>query len=160
MEAAEIGSILVGAVVALGGTLIAQWSNLAYQTRRQREARRADFQRSALVRVWDGLLELNEALEKVRVAGNEAAMRGDEASIDFERNRFFHPTVEAVRTVCGRVRILSAALEDEVLRLTVHNVVNIAESYAAMETKDRYDSLREQHSALLDSLGRQLRNLP
>jgi hypothetical protein len=50
-------------------------ASLTYRTRRQREARRADFQRSALVQVRDLLLELSEAMGRVAAARYEVAGR-------------------------------------------------------------------------------------
>lgn len=92
MKAAEVWTLLLGAVVALAGTLVAQWSSLAYQTRRQREARRADFQRSALIQIRDELLALAEAMRAVFVARYEAKERADWDALDVH-----HPATEAVQ---------------------------------------------------------------
>jgi hypothetical protein len=64
---AVLWPLLLGAAVTLVSTVVAQWSSLAYQTRRQREARRADFQRSTLIQIRDELLALTEATRTVEV---------------------------------------------------------------------------------------------
>jgi hypothetical protein len=50
--------LLFGSALTLVTTLVAQWSSLAYQTKRQREMRRADFQRTTLLQLRDTVAEL------------------------------------------------------------------------------------------------------
>jgi hypothetical protein len=72
MDATDVWKIVLGAAVALAGTLLAQWSGLAYQTRRQREARQADFQRTTLLQLRDALGELDDAVLAFFLARHEA----------------------------------------------------------------------------------------
>jgi hypothetical protein len=159
MKAAEVWALLLGAVVALAGTLLAQWSSLAYQTRRQREARRADFQRSALIQIRDALLELSEAIRSVFLARYEAEERATWDSL-----APFHPTTEAVRGILDRLLILSAALEDDQLRGKVEMLVPWARMTAEAMTKQDADERRKKMNELqrdaVRLLGEQLRGLP
>jgi hypothetical protein len=61
MTSDAVWALVLGAALTLVGTIVAQWASLSYQTRRQREARRADFQRSTLIQLRDLLAELSEA---------------------------------------------------------------------------------------------------
>jgi len=50
--------LLPGSAVTLVSTVAVQWASLTYQTKRRREARRADFQRTTLLQVRDALDDL------------------------------------------------------------------------------------------------------
>jgi hypothetical protein len=158
MKAADVWALLLGAVVALAGTLVAQWSSLAYQTRRQREVRRADFQRTTLIQVRDLLLELSEAMGRVA-----AARYTDQDWIEGMPTN--HPTVAAVRTITDRLVILAVAVEDEQLRIHVDHVARhthldaIASTHDEAAKKARAKSL-EIHRKAVQRLGEQLRSLP
>jgi hypothetical protein len=160
MKAADVWTLVLGAVVALAGTLLAQWSSLAYQTRRQREARRADFQRSALVQVQDLLLELSEAMRSVATARYEATDYIDRAG----GLPTYHPAVAAVRSITDRLEILVAAVEDEQLRVKVGHVARRAYVTAIAPTEELAAKTRpksqELHREAVQLLGEQLRKLP
>jgi hypothetical protein len=161
MKAAEVWTLLLGAVVALAGTLVAQWSSLAYQTRRQREARRADFQRTTLIQVRDLLLELSEAMGRVA-----AARYVDQDWI--KRIPTDHPTVAAARSIADRLVIIAVAVEDQQLRIHVDQVARRAHFDAIALTHDKALEATEEaraksleiHEKAVQLLGEQLRKLP
>jgi hypothetical protein len=159
MTSDAVWALVLGAAVTLIATLVAQWSSLAYQTRRQREARRADFQRSALIQVRDLLLELSEAMRSVATARYEAADYIDRAG----GLPTYHPAVEAVRSITDRLEILVAAVEDEQLRVKVGYVAQhayittIAPQKVAETARPKSQEL---HREAVQLLGEQLRQLP
>jgi hypothetical protein len=160
MKSDAVWALLLGAAVALASTLLAQWASLAYQTRRQREARRADFQRSALVQVRDLLLELSEAMGSVAAARYEATQRVDgDGTLPS-----YHPAVATVRSLADRLEIVAAALEDEQLRATVDEVAGRAHVDAIAPTDELAEQARrkslEVHREAVRLLGEQLRQLP
>jgi hypothetical protein len=160
MKAADVWALLLGAVVALAGTLLAQWSSLAYQTRRQREARRADFQRSALLQIRELLLELSEAMGEV----SAAQYRIDDAE-DWEQGlSSAHPTVTAVRSISDRLVIVAAAVDDEQLRIKIDQVAQRAYIDAIADINHETEQARrkslEIHREAVQLLGEQLRSLP
>jgi hypothetical protein len=160
MKSDAVWALLLGAAVALASTLLAQWASLAYQTRRQREARQADFQRSALVQVRDLLLELSEAMGRVAAARYEANQRvdGDGTLASY------HPAVATVRSLADRLEIVAAALEDEQMRATVDEVAGRAHGDATAPADERAEQTRskslEVHREAVRLLGEQLRKLP
>ena len=159
MGAADVWKIVLGAAVALAGTLLAQWSSLAYQTRRQREARRADFQRTALIQIRDALLELREAIRSIFLARYEAQERTTWDSL-----APFHPTTEAVSAIMDRLLILSAAVDDDQLRGKAEMLARWAWLAAEAPTEqDANESRKEMNKLQRDVvrlLGEQLRGLP
>ena len=151
--------ILLGAALTLVTTLVAQWANLAYQTKRQTEARRADFQRTALIQIRDALLELSEAIRSAFLARHEAKERAT-----WDALSSFHPAIEAVRSTRDRLLILSAAVEDDQLWAKVDSLARQAWLAALAPTEQKADESRKQMQELLDEasklLGEQLRQLP
>jgi hypothetical protein len=160
MKADAVWALLLGAAVALASTLLAQWASLAYQTRRQRESRQADFQRSALVQVRDLLLELSEAMGRVAAAHFEAMQRVDWDGALPDH----HPAVAAVRSLADRVEIVAAAVEDDQLRVTVEELAGRAHLDATGAADDRAEQTRrislEVHRKAVQLLGERLRELP
>jgi hypothetical protein len=168
MDAADVWKILLGAVVALAGTLLAQWSSLAYQTRRQREARRADFQRTTLLQLRDLLGEVEEAVGRAMTARHRM-------SDHFERSPYItddwetflsttHPDMEVLRSLTYRLRLLATGVEHEPLRIAVDNVSAWA-VVAPLATKDKdsqdaRDNMMERQIEAVELLGEQLRSLP
>jgi hypothetical protein len=142
---------------ALAGTLIAQWSSLAYQTRRQREARRADFQRTTLIQTRDLLLELSEAMGRVGAARYADADWIEGIPTD-------HPAVVSVRSITDRLLIVAAAVDDEQLRIKVDHLARRAylDAIAAddHEAKNERRKSLEVHREAVKLLGEQLRRLP
>ena len=67
--------LLLGSALTLVTTLVAQWSSLAYQTKRQREMRRADFQRTTLLQLRDAVAELDDAMWELMHVRREALAR-------------------------------------------------------------------------------------
>ena len=149
MGAADVWKIVLGAAVALAGTLLAQWSSLAYQTRRQREARQ----------IRDALLELREAIRSIFLARYEAQERATWDSL-----APFHPTTEAVSAIMDRLLILSAAVDDDQLRGKAEMLARWAWLAAEAPTEqDANESRKEMNKLQRDVvrlLGEQLRGLP
>jgi hypothetical protein len=160
MKAADVWTLILGAVVALAGTLLAQWSSLAYQTRRQREARRADFQRATLIQIRDALLELTQAMRTAFSVRYEA----EERDQDFGGLPTYHPAVEAVRSLMDRIVILATAVEDEELRGKLDTTTRMAYLAAIAPTARQADESRQKMGQLqreaVQLLGDQLRQLP
>lgn len=152
--------ILLTAALTLAGTLLAQWSSLAYQTRRQREARRADFQRATLIQIRDALLELSQAM---RTAFN-VRYEAEERDQDFGGLPTYHPAVEAVRSLMDRIVILATAVEDEELRDKLDTTTRMAYLAAIASTARQADEERRKMGQLqreaVQLLGDQLRQLP
>jgi hypothetical protein len=160
MEAADVWKILLGAVVALAGTLLAQWSSLAYQTRRQREARRADFQRTTLLQLREMLGELDDAMLRLFLARQEALDRTG----DWKMLAAHHPDLEAVGYVTGRLMLHTTAVEHEGLRGLVASLALSAVNTAAAPSRQEAVAQRKATSLVrtkvIMSLGDQLRSLP
>lgn len=168
MDAADVWKILLGAAVALAGTLLAQWSSLAYQTRRQREARRADFQRTTLLQLRDVLGEVEEAV------GRAMAVR-QRLSAEFELSgqhpdewngmlSTSRPEMETLRSLTYRLRLLATGVEHEPLRIAVGHISRWAWltplAPADEDSKDARKKLIDQQVKAVDLLGEQLRSLP
>jgi hypothetical protein len=152
MKAAEVWALLLGAVVALAGTLLAQWSSLAYQTRRQREARRADFQRTTLLQLRELLGELDDAMLRLFLAREEAFDRA--SSVD----------LEAVRHVAGRLILHSTAVEHDGLRALVasltYSAIKVAAAPTSQEAEAHRKDMGQVRTKVTMMLGEQLRRLP
>ena len=112
MKAADVWALLLGAVVALAGTLVAQWSSLAYQSRRQREARRADFQQTTLLQLREMLGDLDEAMLRLFLARQEALERAG----GWDMLTDHHPDLETVLHVAGRLMLHVTAVEHKGLQ--------------------------------------------
>lgn len=130
MKAAEVWALLLGAAVALAGTLLAQWSSLAYQTRRQREARRADFQRTTLLQLRDALGELDEAVRRAMAARYSLSREFERDNRDPDDWGSFlstsHPDMEALRSLTYRLRLLATGIEHEALQIAVGHISRFA----------------------------------
>jgi hypothetical protein len=152
--------ILLTAVLTLAGTLLAQWSSLTYQTRRQRESKRADFQRTTLLQLREQLGELTDVISRLFITRQEALERA--GGWDMLANH--HPDLEAVRRVAGRLLLLDTALDDEGLRGYVASLIESAMLAAGAATADAADEHRKEMTQLKAkaalSLGKQLRSLP
>lgn len=152
--------LLLGSAITLVSTLLAQWTSLSYQTRRQREARRADFQRTTLVQLRDALDELGQDIRGVFVARGEALERAG----GWDMLSSHHPTIEAVRSVSYRLRLLSTAVEDDALRGKVDSVTRRAFlAGTALIERDAEEQREEMSREYFDAvrlLGEQLRRLP
>jgi hypothetical protein len=152
--------LLLGSAVTLVSTLLAQWVSLSYQTRRQREARRADFQRTTLLQLRELLEELLKGIERVAVAQQEQAQRrrGRWNALSLRQ-----PEVGAIRSLVIRIHLLSVAVEDEQLRLNVRSVADHAEraAYAQSENEAReeVDKMGDAFRQTIELLGNQLRRL-
>jgi hypothetical protein len=171
MKAAEVWALLLGAVVALAGTLLAQWSSLAYQTRRQREARRADFQRTTLLQLRDALGEVEEAVARAMTARAALSAKFEEHAPDpgdhDDWDRYFrtsHPEIEELRSLTYRLRLLAAGVEHEPLRIAVGHISRLARlaplSFYDREAEETRAKLIEVQNKAVDLLGEQLQKLP
>lgn len=160
MDAADVWKIVLGAVVALAGTLLAQWSSLTYQTRRQREVRRADFQRTALLQVRDLLGELAEAMQ--RVTGIQYSHY--ELADEWDTLSTIHPAAQAVSSLTFRLRLAAVGLDSADLQ----GKLGAVEHWAWLATvagtfqdaQDAREKLRNARHQALELLGKLLRELP
>jgi hypothetical protein len=168
MGAADVWKIVLGAAVALAGTLLAQWSSLAYQTRRQREARRADFQRTTLLQIRDLLGEVEEAVGRAMAARHRLADEFDRIAVDPDGwQLFLHanlPDHEVLRSLTDRLRLLATGVEHEPLRIAIGHISNWAALAPLATTDDEARNVRveliEVQIKAVELLGEQLRALP
>lgn len=160
MSGSTLWPLLVGAAITLAGTVSARWFSLVFETRRQREARRADFQRDTLVQIRDVLLELDKGIEGVFAARGKIASRdgGDWAHLHEH-----HPSVEAVWSAVSRLQLLLTAVEDMQLRgligvVSARAYVAATSPSEATAENEREKMLGERRS-MVRLLGEQLRRL-
>jgi hypothetical protein len=159
MEAADVWKIVLGAVLGAVLALLVQWSSLTYQTRRQREARWADFQRSTLIQLRDLLLELSEARQAVVAARYQAKMETGDPYMFGP----LHPAVQAVRTIGDRLNVVAAAADNLSLRMQIVFVTlhasGAAMSSSASEESEHEQQMSEAFSKATELLGDELRRL-
>lgn len=160
MDAADVWKIILGAVVALAGTLLAQWSSLAYQTRQQREARRADFQRTTLLELREALGQLDDALLAFSLARQEAL---DHAG-GWDKLSRHHLAWEGIRRANSRLLVIATAIDDRTLRgqatALACDVVMFIKAATETEADQRREELSSDKSKVTLALGEQLRRLP
>jgi hypothetical protein len=160
--------LLLGSAVTLASTLIAQWANLGYQTRRQREARRADFQRTTLLQLRDLLGEVEEAVGRAMAARHRLADEFERLAVDPDEWQSFlranHSDMEVVRSLTYRLRLLATGVEHEPLRIAVGHIYRWAWlaplATTDKESQDAREKLIEQQIKAVELLGHQLRSLP
>jgi hypothetical protein len=163
-----VGLVLLGS----GLTLLAQWFGLRYETRRQREARRADFQRTTLIQVRDLLGEVEEALG--RAMGARAALakmfeeHAPDPSDEKEWRTYLYgkasPELTRLRSLSYRLRLLAAGVEHKPLGSMVWTISKIADqaplSFANQEAENAHVTLIDMQDKTVELLGQQLQELP
>ena len=171
MKADAVWALLLGAAVALVSTVVAQWVSLAYQTRRQREARRADFQRTTLQQLRDLLGEVEEAVGRAmgaRAGLSEEFERAPDPSDEEEWKAYFYqrasPELTRLRSLTYRLRLLAAGVEHEPLRNAVWNISQLADRaprlFSKQEAENTWVVLIDVQNKAVDLLGEQLQRLP
>jgi hypothetical protein len=168
MKAADVWTLLLGAVVALAGTLLAQWSSLAYQTGRQREARRADFQRTTLLDLRTVLSEVQETVGRAmairRQLAEEHELSGQDPDEWAATLIASHPDRDELRRLDHRLMIVTIAVDDEQLRTDIDMLRELV--FAAPLTASNKQAQAALSRAfvvetkVLKRLGEQLRRLP
>jgi hypothetical protein len=166
-KAAIPGEVLWPLLLGSALTLLAQWSGLGYQTRRQREARRADFQRTTLLQLRDMLGEVDEAVRRAMDARSRLSREFERENRDPDDWESFlstsHPDMEALRSLTYRLRLLGAGLEHEPLRIPVGHISRWAWlaplAPSDMDAQDAREKLNAQQNKAVDLLGEQLRQL-
>jgi hypothetical protein len=172
MKADAVWALLLGAAVALVSTVVAQWVSLAYQTRRQREARRADFQRTTLQQLRDLLGEVEEAAGRAMGAraglSEEFDQHAPDPSDEKEWKAYFYQRASTELTrllsLTYRLRLLAAGVEHEPLRNAVWNISQFADRaprfFSKQEAENTWVVLIDVQNKAVDLLGEQLRKLP
>jgi hypothetical protein len=160
MTSDAVWALVLGAAVTLIATLVAQWSSLAYQTRRQREVRRADFQRTALLQVRDLLGEVDEAMQDVtRIQYGHHALANE-----WDPLSTFQPAAQAVSSRTFRLRLAAVGLDSADLQGKLGAVEHWAWMATVADTfqdaQDAREKLRNARHQALELLGKQLRELP
>ncbi len=161
-------SLLLGAAVTLVGTALAQWFSLAYQTGRQRQARRADRQEARLLALQDLLEEVDDCVGRAMAARYELAEEFERSPGYPEEWESFLRTslseMETLRSLTYRLRLLAAGVEHERLRIAVGDISNWAwlapTSPSYQDSADARDKLIRAQNEAVDLLGERLRNLP
>ena len=152
--------LLFGSALTLGTTLLAQWSSLAYQTKRQREARRADFQRTTLLQLRDALEEVDDAIWGLLRARRDAS----EHESGWMELPDHHPSFEAVTRAGSRCIILVTGVEDKQLFEQVFALVEssqlVAHAVDEKEAERHQEDVNSLGRSVVLSIGGQLRSLP
>lgn len=160
-------ALVLGAAITLAGTIIAQWVSLSYQTRRQWEVRRADFQRTTLIQLRDMLGEVEEAVGRALAARQQLRDELDRPDIGPSMQEvtihWSHPDMEAVHRLTYRLRLLGVGLEHEPLRTAVERISRWAAQAPASTTDEglahaRHELYAQQIEAVR-LLGERLRRL-
>jgi hypothetical protein len=168
MTSDAVWALVLGAALTLIATLVAQWSSLIYQTRRQQEARRADFQRTTL-------LELRTVLGEVQEIVSRAMATRRRLSDEFERSGqdpdewaavlgASHPDIDALRSLAHRLGLVGAGVDHEPLRVEIDILSELA--FAAplkasdREARDAWHLASDTERKAVKLLGEQLRRLP
>jgi hypothetical protein len=170
MTSDAVWALVLGAALTLIATLVAQWSNLAYQTRRQREARKADFQRTTLLQLREMLGEVDEAFRRAMDARHTLSHEFERENRDpddwrSELNTFnaSHPDMEALRRLTYRLRLLGTAVEHEQLHFAVLQIslgASAVPDLTGEMAQDAQDRLERAQEAAVELLGDELRRLP
>lgn len=159
MMSDAVWALVLGAALTLIATLVAQWSSLVFQTKREAATRRADFQRSTLLQIRERLVELPPCTEEVFWARQEALERAG----GWDLLGHHHPNMEAVSSVALRLLALAAAVEDERLRLEVVTLAQHELEAAQAPTEKGADERREKgiraYGKVVNLLGEELRKL-
>ena len=161
------GSVLWPLLLGSGLTLVAQWVGLAYQTTRQRQARRADRQETRLLALQDLLGEVDDTVRQAMAARTELSREFERDSRDpDEWGSVLQalPDMEALRSLTYRLRLLAAGVEHGPLRIAVGQISQWAllapRAPSEQESKDARDKLIRAQNEALDLLGDRLRQLP
>jgi hypothetical protein len=162
--------LLFGSVLTLVTTLVAQWSSLTYQTKRQREARKADFQRTTLLQLREMLGEVDEAFRRAMDARYTLSHEFERENQDPDDwgaalNAFSasHPDMEALRRLTYRLRLLGTAVEHEQLHFAVLQIslgASAVPDLTGEKAQDAQDRLERAQETAVELLGEQLRRLP
>jgi hypothetical protein len=152
--------LLVGSTLTLGTTLLAQWFSLDFLTKRQREARRSDFQRTTLLQLRDALGELDDAVWELLRARRDASKHGT----GWMGLPSHHPSFEAVTRAGSKVITLVTAVENTKLFGWALSLVRSSQLIIEAVDEKEADRHREDLNSLgrraLLSIGEQLRSLP
>jgi hypothetical protein len=132
----------------------------AYQTRRQREARRADFQRTTLLQLRDALRDLDDAVLAFFGARYEALNHAG----GWDKLASHHPAWEGIRRANSGLLLTAIAVDDKALRgqatALAHDVLLTAKASTASEAEHHREQLSSMNTKVTLALGEQLRRLP
>jgi hypothetical protein len=162
LEQVSIPWTALGGALLAGGalTVLGQWLSLAWQTRRQRQERRADFQRTTLLQVRDLLGEVAEAMQRVTRRQYGYLELADE----WDPLPTVHPEAQAVSNLTFRLRLAAVGLDNDQLQGKLASVEALAwRATIALNEQDSQDALQKLITArnqALDLLGEHLRRLP
>ena len=149
--------LLLGSAITLVSTLLAQWFSLNYQTKRQQEMRRADFQRTTLLQLRDALRELGLSVTQVFVLQGEVRQRTGK----WEALSSHHPEVKAVFAAVTPVLLTNLAVQDESLLRKVESMTERAETFVKARNEqhadEEWEKFRRELSDVIGLLGNQLR---
>jgi len=160
--------LLLGAAVTLVGTVLAQWLSLAYQTGRQRQARRADRQEARLLALQDLLGEVDDCVSRAMAHRSVLSDEFDRSpGYPDEWGSFLSGSLsemETLRSLTYRLRLLAAGLDHEGLRVAVGHISRFAwlapTSPSYQDSADAREKLIKVQNEAVDLLGEQLRRLP
>ena len=160
--------LLLGATVTLVSTVLAQWWSLAFQTRRQRQARRADRQEVRLLALEELLGEVDEAVRRAMDARARLAEEFEHFSEPYDEWGSFLraslPDREALRSLTYRLRLLAVGVDHEPLRIAVGHISRWAWlaplSPSHQDAMDAREKLIQAQNQAVNLLGEQLRKLP
>jgi hypothetical protein len=147
--------LLFGSALTLVTTLLVQWFSLTVQTRQQREARRADFQRATLIELREMVQELEDAnwqLTRASKAGPRA------------RTEHLHANWERLVRLRTRVMVLATGVDNRVLFSQVQEFARSADlvrgATSAEEASRPREVMKDLRGKILWAIGQNLRELP
>jgi hypothetical protein len=149
--------LLLGSALTLVTTLVAQWSSLAYQTKRQREMRRADFQRTTLLQLRDTVAELDDAMLALMHVRREAQAREGGWNA-----RFDYANWEAIFRLRGKLLIVGTGVDRNLYWWVTELALSTKlVSEATSEEEDRHQKdLSSSRRKVLWMLAERLARLP
>ena len=159
--------LLFGSALTLVTTLVAQWSSLAYQTSRQRQARRADSQRTTLLQLQNTLLEVQGVVDRAMDTRRRLVLEFEKDNRDPAELQAFlmsHPDQALLSSILWRLERLASGTENEPLLDAIWEVLEwgyVAPTRPTDEgAQDARDSLFDAQRKVADMIGEQLRKLP
>jgi hypothetical protein len=128
MKGDVLWPLLFGSALTLVTTLLAQWSSLAYQTSRQRQARRADSQRATLLQLQNTLLEVQGVVDRAMDTRRRLVLEFEKDNRDPAELEAFltsHPDRALLSSILWRLELLASGTDHEPLRDKIEEVLEL-----------------------------------
>ncbi len=160
--------LLWGSALTLATTLVTQWFSLTFQTMRQQEARRADFQRTTLLELRELLGELSSMVSRAMATRRRLADEFEPSSQNPDEWAAFltasHPDITALRNLAHQLRLVGCAVDYKPLRDQIDMLSEVALAAPFMASDQKAQHAWMSAGTMLDEaitrVGEQLRKLP